>query len=178
VALPWGQPLTVSDLDAIPDDGHRYELVDGAMLVTPAPARLHQRCVARLVALLLAAGGADHEVLPAPFDWVLDETTKFQPDVVVARRDDVGDHRLEATPLLVVEVASPSTRLADLTLKRRAYERAGVPAYWVVDPDLPRLTVLLLDEGRYVETAVVSGTEAYTADVPYPVTVVPATLVA
>jgi Uma2 family endonuclease len=104
--------------------------------------------------------------------------TKFQPDILVARRDEIGDRRLEATPLLVVEVLSPSTRLADLTLKRSAYERAGVPAYWIVDPEVPRLTVLGLHEGRYEDTAVVSGTQAFTAESPYSVVVVPAALVA
>ena len=177
MALPWGDPVTVGDLDAIPDDGHRYELVDGTMLVTPAPARVHQRCVARLVAVLLAAAPPDHEVLPAPFDWVVDDVTKFQPDVVVARRDDVGDQRLEATPLLVVEVLSPSTHLADLTLKRTAYERARVPAYWIVDTDVPRLTALHMSEGRYIEAASVARAESYTADFPFPVVVVPDALV-
>ncbi len=177
MALPWGEPLTVADLEAIPDDGHRYELVDGTMLVTPAPARVHQRCVARLVALLLTAAGAEHEVLPAPFDWIVDDVTKFQPDVLVARRDEVDDQRLQATPLLVVEVLSPSTRLTDLTLKRGAYERAGVPAYWIVDTEAPSLTVLRLREGRYVDVAAAAGADEYAADFPFEVTVVPAALV-
>jgi Uma2 family endonuclease len=159
VALPWGQPLTVADLETIPDDGHRYEIVDGTMLVTPAPARLHQRCVVRLAALLLAASGDEHEVLAAPFDWIVNDVTKFQPDILVARRDDVGEQHLDRTPLLVVEVLSPSTRLTDLTLKRRAYERAGVPAYWVVDPDVPELTVLRMSEGEYVEAATITGAQ-------------------
>lgn len=177
MALPWGEPLTVDDLDAIPDDGHRYELIDGTMLVTPAPATVHQRCVARLVALLLAAAGDEYEVLPAPFDWIVNDVTKFQPDVLVARRDDVGKQRLEATPLLVIEVLSPSTRLSDITLKRTAYERAGVPAYWIVDPEELRLTVLRMSEGGYSEAASVVGADSYTADFPFPVVVVPAALV-
>ncbi|MDQ4069891.1 MAG: Uma2 family endonuclease [Actinomycetota bacterium] len=177
MALPWGEPLTVDDLDAIPDDGHRYELIDGAMLVTPAPATAHQRCVARLVALLLAAAGSDYDVLPAPFDWVVSNFTKFQPDVVVARRSDVGEHRLERTPLLVVEVLSPSTRVADLTLKRAAYAEAGVPTYWIVDVAVPSVTVLHLEEAAFVETAVVAGDEEYESDAPFPVRVRPSDLV-
>lgn len=178
MALPWGEPLTVADLDAIPDDGHRYELIEGAMLVTPAPATNHQRCVVRLAALLLAAADRDHDVLPAPFDWVVSQFTKFQPDVVVARRADIGEQRLERTPVLVVEVLSPSTRVADLTLKRTAYEEAGVPAYWIVDPGGPSLTVLRLERSSYAEAAQVVGDTAYEADFPFVVVVRPSELVA
>jgi Uma2 family endonuclease len=176
VALPWGEALTVDDVDAIPDDGHRYELVDGTLLVTPAPATAHQQCVSALVELLRPAGRPDYIVLPAPYDWVVDRHTKFQPDVVVARRDDVGELRLERTPALVVEVLSPSTRLADLTLKRSAYERAGVPHYWVVDPAVPSVTALALGPSGYEEVASAAGTEPFTADAPFAVTVVPASL--
>ncbi len=63
--------------------------------------------------------GREHDVLPAPFDWVVSEFTKFQPDVVVAHRRDIGEQRLEHTPLLVVEVLSPSTRVADLPQENR-----------------------------------------------------------
>jgi len=141
MALPWGAPLTVDDLRRIPDDGHRYELVDGVLLVTPAPGTAHQTCVAMLVVAFVAAAPATQLVLPAPYDWVVDPHTSFQPDVLVAHRVDVGEERLERAPLLVVEIHSPSTRLADLTLKRAAYEAAGVPAYWLVDPAEPSLTV-------------------------------------
>ncbi len=73
---------------------------------------------------------------------------------------------------------SPSTGRIDLGTKRLAYEAARTPAYWLVDPEAPSLTVLHLDEGRYVEHAVVTGDEPYGATFPFPVTVVPAELVA
>src|SRR5439155_27378598 len=98
VALPWGRSLTVEDVDALPDDGHRYELLDGTLLVTPAPATIHQRIVLRLAALLLAAKGPEHDVLPAPTDWVVSPSTKFQPDVIVAYRAEGGELRLERAP--------------------------------------------------------------------------------
>ena len=77
----------------------------------------------------------------------------------------------------MVEVLSSSTRRIDLGTKRLAYQDAGVPAYWLVDPDIPSVTVLRLAGGSYLEEAVVTGEEAYDADFPYPVTVVPARLV-
>lgn len=177
-ALPWGAPLTELDLAGRPDDGHRYELIDGALLVTPSPNLRHQTCVVALVCLLLAARRPEHRVLVAPFDVRLSPTTVLQPDVLVALGTDVGETRLERAPVLVVEVVSPSTRSIDLGTKRLAYEEAGVAAYWVVDPDEPSLTVLHLHAGRYVEHAVVAGDERYEGTLPFPVTVVPAALVA
>ncbi|MGI9119591.1 MAG: Uma2 family endonuclease [Acidimicrobiales bacterium] len=76
---------------------------------------------------------------------MVSDSTVFQPDVLVTRRSDVGATRLEGAPLLVVEVLSPSTRLTDRGTKRLAYEAAGVPSYWLVDPHQPSLTVLHLD---------------------------------
>ncbi|MGH9165364.1 MAG: Uma2 family endonuclease [Acidimicrobiales bacterium] len=176
VALRWGVALTVDDLDDVPEDGHRYELVDGMLLVTPAPGAGHQTCSAVLTALLLAAAGPDDLVLAAPFDYVTGTQTLFQPDLLVAARADVGTQRLERTPRLIVEIQSPSTRLTDLTLKRAAYEAAGVEAYWLVDPTKPELTVLRLVDGVYVEAARVVGDEAYVGDFPFALTVVPSTL--
>src|SRR5438067_135630 len=142
MALPQSVPLTVEDLEAMPDDGHRYELVDGTLIVTPAPLVLHQRTVLKLAALLLTAAGDDLDVLPAPFDYQVSETTLLQPDIIVLRRQDLRGGRLAGAPLLVIEVHSPSTRLVDLGTKRLAFEAAGVPAYWVVDPRVPSLTAV------------------------------------
>ncbi len=174
--LSWGAPLTEDDLAEMPDDGHRYELVDGVLVVSPSPGLDHQRCVASLFKLLDADVPPGHEVILAPFDVRLSRSTVLEPDLLVARKSDLTPARLEAAPVLAVEVLSPSTRLIDLGTKRLAYEAAGVPAYWLVDPDVPSLTVLHLDDGRYVEHAMVTGAEAYTATVPFPVTVVPAKL--
>jgi len=113
----------------------------------------------------------------APYDYRVRSTTVLQPDILVARRADLGERLLERAPLLVVEVHSPSTRLADLGTKRLAYESAGVPSYWMVDPAEPRLTVLTLRDGRYVEEASVTGDQPYEASYPFSLTVVPSHLV-
>src|SRR5438132_1698718 len=94
MALPQSVPLTVEDLEAMPDDGHRYELVDGTLIVTPAPLALHQRAVLKLAALLLTAAGDDLDVLPAPFDYQVSQTTLLQPDIIVLRRQDLRGGRL------------------------------------------------------------------------------------
>lgn len=179
MALPLSVPLTVEDVWAIPDDGHRYELIEGVLIVTPAPGAAHQTCAGRIWSLLDTARDAEDLVLMAPFDWVAGPQTLLQPDVLVARRADVaatGDKRLERPPLLVVEIASPSTRMVDRGTKRLAFAAAGVPVYWLADPDTPSLTVLRLVDGSYVEEATVTGDEAYTATEPLAVTVVPSQL--
>ncbi|MDQ4070371.1 MAG: Uma2 family endonuclease [Actinomycetota bacterium] len=176
LALPLATPLTVEDVWAIPSDGRRHELIEGALIVTPAPGAAHQTCLLELAVLLRAATTPDHLVLMAPFDWVAGPQTLLQPDVLVARRADVaatGDKRLERPPLLVVEVTSPSTAMVDWGTKRLAFQAAGVLTYWLVDPDDPRLIVLRVRNGVYVEEVVVRGDEQYVADDPFPVTVVP-----
>jgi Uma2 family endonuclease len=161
----------------MPHDGHRYELIDGVLIVTPAPATRHQLVVSSLIVLLQEATGDDYYVLPGPYDYKVNDLTVLEPDLVVARKADFGEKRLDRTPTLVVEVQSPSTRKIDLGAKRLAFEAAGVPAYWLVDPAVPSLTVLRLDAGRYAEEAVVEGDGIYDGSSPFAVRVVPADLV-
>ena len=101
----------------MPDDGRRYELVDGTLIVTPAPSRRHQQALLRLT-LLLAEGCAEHlELVFAPFDVTLAEDTVLQPDLLIAPKDHFTERDLPSAPLLVVEILSPSTRHIDLSLK-------------------------------------------------------------
>jgi len=175
--LPRGRTLTVDDLAAMPDDGHRYELIDGALIVTPAPSVRHQTVSMELATLLRLASPRRLKVLAAPLDVVLDQRTSVQPDLLVAGREDFGTQNLPSPPLLAVEILSPSTQLLDLNLKKAAYERAGVASYWVVDPAIPRLVVWELREGVYVQVAEVEGDEPWTAQAPFAVTVVPSALI-
>ena len=137
VGLPRGRALTRDDLDQMSDDGHRYELLDGILVVRPAPRRIHQRVSGNLHLALRAACPADLEILYAPFDVVLAKDTVIQPDLLVAPRDAYTDRDLPGAPSLAVEVLSPSTRSIDLLLKKDRLRRAGCANYWVVDPDEP-----------------------------------------
>jgi Uma2 family endonuclease len=174
--LPFSRALTRADLKDTPDDGHRYELIDGALLVTPSPMHRHQSAVGELYLLLRLNCPADLQVLLAPFDVVLAEDTVVQPDLLVARRADFTEHDLPVAPLLAVEILSPSTRRIDLMLKRSRYEAAGCPSYWVVDPDVPSIIAWELRDGVYELVGDVSGDEPLSLEQPYPVTVVPARL--
>lgn len=176
MALPWGAPLTADDLAAMPSDGHRYELLDGTLLVSPSPNLRHQACVTSLLVLLHSAKLPGQQVFVAPTDVRLSDVTVLQPDVLVARKADLTAARIEGPPLLVVEVLSASTRRIDMGSKRLAYEAAGVPAYWMVDPEAPSVSVLELDAGHYVERATVAGDAPFHATFPFAVTVVAARL--
>lgn len=169
---------TVDDVDRLPDDGVQYELLDGMLLVTPAPTLWHQRALARLVLLLQTACQPGYEVLFAPLDWRPDRLTSLQPDVLVVRNADVVDGDIGAALVLAVEVLSPSTSRKDRVLKRSRYEESGVASYWLIDPTEPSFEALDLVAGHYRTAAHVTGSTAAAVELPFPVEVVPAELVA
>ena len=177
ITMPRSRPLTRADLDEAPDDGHRYELIDGVLIVTPAPSWHHQRAVVRLLRLLDTACPSSMETLVAPFDVALADDTVMQPDLLVARRSELTMRDLPVAPVLAVEVLSPSTRRIDLTLKRSRYESAGCLAYWVVDPMQPSITTWLLAEGAYVEASHAEGDQELVVTSPLTLTVIPSSLV-
>jgi Uma2 family endonuclease len=173
--MPLSREWTVDDLDALPDDGLRYELVDGVLLVSPAPLLPHQVALSNLLVALATAAPADVRVLTAPLDVRLSPSRQLQPDLVVLPRRTLTA-RVVDLPLLVVEVLSPSTRATDLTLKRHVYEQGGVPSYWLLDPEVPSLTVLELGAGGYAEAARAAGNAPLRVERPFPLTVVPSEL--
>ncbi len=176
VSLPFGEPLTYDDLEGMPEDGHRYELLDGALLVSPSPGLVHQVCVGALVRLLHAARGADDLVVPGPYDYIISRHTVLIPDILVARRSDVTARNIGVPPLLVVEVLSPSSRRTDPGSKLLTYRDARVPAYWIVDPLAPSVQVFHLEGDAYREVASVMADEEFVCDRPFPLSVVPARL--
>jgi len=111
--LLFSRPLTRADLEDTPDDGHRYELIDGVLIVSPGPDLPHQDVVGNLHLLLRAACPPELKVVLAPFDVVLAEDTVLEPDLLVAPRSHFTRRELSGAPLLAVEVLSPSTRRFD-----------------------------------------------------------------
>lgn len=132
---------TAEMVRALPDDGNRYEVVDGELFVTPAPRALHQRAVLRLAVLLDAYVTGHHlgEALMSPADIEFREDRLVQPDVFVAPLFSDGKRIREWSQikglLLAVEVLSPSTARADRQVKRRLYQEEPVGEYWIVDLD-------------------------------------------
>jgi len=178
IAEAWpaaGRPFTVAELDLMPDDGRRYELLDGVLIVSPRPTTIHQVVAGRLYGVLSGACPADLCVVPEPA-VELGPQTEFDPDLVVVRMDQIGGAKFTEPPLLVVEIRSPSTALIDLNRKKAAYERFGVLSYWIVNPDPPQpeLAVFELRDGRYALAAKTSGPLAVGR--PFPVSVDPGRL--
>lgn len=169
---------TVDDLDLLPDDGLQYELLDGILLVSPAPVPDHQR-LARGIFLLLhdACPYETYEVSFAPLDWQPDQRTSLEPDVLVVATDRIGAKNITEPLALAVEVLSPSTRRKDLVFKRSKYQDAGIPSYWIVDPDGPTVIAYELRGGGYVEAGSVRGDEALRLQLPFPVTITPSALI-
>ena len=175
-----GRDWTWADLQEIADDGHRYEIIDGSLYVSPSPSRPHQVAASRLVRLLLAAAPDDVEVVET-VDVEMDRSV-FEPDVVVLPADlayRTGGPLKPAEVLLAVEVVSPSSRRVDRLLKPAVLAEAGVPAYWRVElegPDAPAVVVHELAEGVYREVRTVRAGEAAVMEVPFRVELRPAEL--
>ncbi len=131
--------FSYAHLRQMPDDGKRYEILDGEVVVSPSPKRRHQRIVGLLYELLTEAQRLGQgEVYFAPFDVVLDERNVVQPDLLFVRSDRlhiITEENVQGAPDLIVEVLSEGTRERDLGAKLRIYARFGVRFYWAVDPD-------------------------------------------
>lgn len=131
---------TRNEVLALPDDGNRYELIDGELLVSPAPRGRHQRAVMELALLLLpfVRGHQLGGLMFLPGDLDLRSGQVVQPDIFVGALVE-GREPVEweeyGIPILAVEVLSPSTAENDRVKKRNLYQRVGVPVYWIVDLD-------------------------------------------
>ena len=170
---------TIADLHQIADDGNRYEIFDGSLLVTPPAAIAHVLVQDRLTTLLKAGAPSYLLALCAGVGIrIKNGASYYVPDVVVMHADSPGGdgYALDASDAeLVVEVLSPGTRGKDLLLKRHEYAAAGIPAYWIVDREARTTTVLTLDPGTtvYREEAVVLAGRPWEATNPFPFTLDP-----
>ena len=146
--------FTYQDYLHTPDD-QRYELLDGELIMAPAPNLGHQRIDIKLgwrLAQFVEQRNLG-EVFSAPCDVVLSDTDVVQPDLLFVSTERahllLGGANVLGAPDLVVEILSPSTAGRDRTLKRALYARHGVQEYWLVDPDARTVTVLRLEEGAF-----------------------------
>ncbi len=178
LGLAEGRPFTVADLETMPDDGRRYELLDGMLLVTPGPTWSHQEMAGALYRLLSDARPADLRVLIAPYAVRTSLLNDVQPDVLVARFSDLTEDFLPVAPVLAAEVLSRSTQLHDRNTKMAHYARIGVASYWVLDPGEPAGLEIyeLQPDGGYAKTSTGSGEQNIDVTRPFPVSVCPARL--
>lgn len=169
-AVPPADGWTVDDLDALPDDGVRRELIDGALHVSPSPTSVHQVIAMRL-GVTLERTCPDHLFVSQSNDVQLSPRRLFIPDVLVttfeaARRR--GGSFMADEVLLAVEIVSPGSQSMDRVLKPALYAKAGIPNYWLIETD-GDITVHTYRLDRQAEVFEPSGsfTDVITADEPW-----------
>jgi Uma2 family endonuclease len=155
--------FTYDDYLLLPEN-KRYEIVEGELLVVPAPYLHHQR-ILREMGMALSIYAKSHgigEIFYAPCDVVLSMENIVQPDLLFVANERKGiltAANIQGPPDLVVEILSESTRRRDLEIKRKLYAKYGVREYWIVDPDAATVDVLVWSETGYASVAVYSLTD-------------------
>ena len=158
---------TYDDYLRLPDDGRRYEIIEGVLYVANAPNFDHQFAVSELsrrVGNFFAERDLGY-VLTVPFEIHLSERTRpVQPDVFFIARDRwpeaAGSQIFKGAPGLIVEVLSPSSYRRDTNIKFTAYEAAGVLEYWIVNPNARLVQIYTLSSGEYALLGEFVGDEA------------------
>lgn len=145
------------------DETKYYEILDGELIEVASPKLMHQWVVQTLFFLIKQFAMARDLGIPiiSPFDVILSQTQKPQPDLIFVSKSQMNIVDLygwvNGAPNLLVEVSSPSTKVRDRKKKRRIYEEAGVLEYWLIDVKKQTAQVLKLENGRYVEHKLPTG---------------------
>lgn len=159
-ALPlrqWPAPggWTYQDYRDLPDDGYRYEVIWGELFMTPAPSTGHQ-LISRNLGFMIWDYVRTHdlgEVLFAPVDLVIEPgATPVQPDILFIAKehlDIITEKNVYGVPDILIEILSPSNPEHDQERKFKLYEQAGVPEYWMVDPETHTMEIFTLSQGVY-----------------------------
>ncbi|WP_027356738.1 Uma2 family endonuclease [Desulfofundulus thermocisternus] len=162
--------LTYEDYLDLPDDGNRYEILEGVLHVTPSPTTRHQR-VSRNLQRIIDAYVLEHnlgEVFDAPLDVIFSNISIAQPDLIFvshARSEIITEKNIAGAPDLVVEILSPNTSRRDRITKAHVYALYGVEYYWLVDPDATTVEEYRLEEGAYNLISRVTGNESFKPEI-------------
>lgn len=162
--------LTYEEFRSLPDDGQRYELVDGEVVMAPSPSEKHQNAVGSLFSMLrtFVHSRALGKVYVAPFDVVFDELNALQPDVLFISAehiDRITDECVIGAPDLAIEVLSEGTRRHDRAVKMPRYAKAGVSECWLVAPQAELIEIYSLKEGQYALTGRYGRGEQFASEV-------------
>ncbi len=163
----WG--MTYDEYSLLPDDRNRYEVIEGDLIVSPAPHYRHQRIVWSLGQRLFAYAETHKlgEVVGAPIDVILEPNTIVQPDLLFIRQDNLGiiGNVISGAPDLCIEVLSASTGLHDRYTKKAVYARCGVPKYWIIDHARGIVSVFEIDGDTYRLRTEATGDDVVTSGV-------------
>lgn len=162
--------LTYEEYRRLPDDGKRYELIEGEMHMIASPTTEHQRISFNLT---VAIGTHVREqslgsLFAAPTDVVLSRRDVVQPDILFVSKDRemiITETHIDGPPDLIIEILSPSTASLDQLVKRQLYARHGVREFWLVSPEASTVEVLELHEGAYRRRALVGRGDTVTSSV-------------
>jgi Uma2 family endonuclease len=164
----------------IPEDGNRYEVINGVLYMTTAPSFFHQWIIRQICLALIEQIDRQGIGLTtwSPIGLLMPGCDPVQPDIVVVRTEDRGmiyDRRINGTPALIVEVLSPSNAEKDTDIKRAAYARAGLPEYWIIRPierDLIICTIPDTIRGIYLQETIIAPTDTFSsATLPFNATI-------
>lgn len=158
--------LTYAEYCALPDDGLRYEILEGHLVSEPSPRTAHQRFAGKLFVVLYpyVASNRLGEVFIAPLDVILDDRSVVVPDLAFVSSDRMGlvtERGIEGAPDLIVEVLSPGTARRDRVAKLRLYARHGVRHYWLADPEARIVEAFELVDASYRVSASLAGDETF-----------------
>ncbi len=145
--------LTIKDYEKLPE-GSPYQLIKGALIMSPAPSAEHQRSSKKIFLKLYEFIEKSNlgEVLYSPIDVYLDDENVYQPDIVVVLKDSkakIVEKGIEGAPDIVIEIISPSTAYYDLIEKKEVYEKYGVKEYWIIDPKSKTFEIYLNSESGF-----------------------------
>lgn len=155
------KPATIKEYRELPE-GSPYQLIEGELVMTPAPTPRHQRISSKLFKRIDAFVEKTSAGLLyySPIDIYLEEENAYQPDIILvstARKDIIKEDAIHGAPDMVIEILSPSTAYYDLRKKFRVYERSGVQEYWIVDPEMLSIEIYGNEKGHFVQTARAEG---------------------
>ncbi|RMH84192.1 MAG: Uma2 family endonuclease [Calditrichaeota bacterium] len=157
IATPYfvtSKRYTYADYAALPDDGRRYEIIEGELFMSPAPVPEHQRASRKCGVLLsnFVEKRSLGEVFFAPIDVMFSDDTVVQPDILFISRERlgiIGEKYIDGAPDLIMEILSPGTAYNDLVTKKDLYAQFGVKEYWLIDPGKRWIEIYTPGEGRY-----------------------------
>jgi len=168
MGMPVDIRLTYEDYCRLPNDGKRYEIIEGELFVTPSPFRPHQRAVTRLTSYLSVFVREKDigEVFVAPFDVVFSRFDVVEPDLLYVSKGRLSvltEKNVQGAPDLVVEVLSPSTAEKDRTIKLKLYARYGVQEYWIIDPYGPSAEIYRRQKKGFDPVKTLGATDSLTS---------------
>ena len=164
------QPMTYDEYCLLPDDGKRYQVIEGELFVSPAPRTTHQDIIVHLTVLLQTHVKAHNlgKVYVAPTDVLLGPITVVQPDILFIRRENMGiitELNIQGPPDLCIEVLSPGTESVDRERKMAVYARYGVHEYWIINPMRQTVSVYIRDGDLFALGIEAAGDDVVTSDV-------------